>query len=176
MARVAAAPGLPAGDGFWHDPPGGASQAAMGVTMVRQNPTMAAALLAAALAAAPVPAQPFQLASDGSDGVWVLDENSGAVSWCRLVTPQGAKLVDVFGADAQVREAPARPAEPRCEQVRGPSATAAQPVDLVALFDDSYGDDVEYAPWWGQMRERWLDRGDVGGGSYRGDVGVMRLR
>ena len=150
----------------------------MGVTMVRQNPTMAAALLAAALAAAPAAAQPFQIASDGSDGVWVVDESSGAVSWCRLVTPPGAKLIDVFGADAQVREAPARAAEPQCEQVRGPSATADLPGDLLALFEDAdaYGDDAEYAPWWGQMRERWRDRGDVGGGSHRGDVGYIRAR
>jgi hypothetical protein len=173
MARVAFAPGLPAGDAFWHDPPGGASRAAMGVTMVRQNPTMAAALLAAALAGAPAAAQPFQLASDGSDGVWVLDEASGALSWCRPVTPQGAKLVDVFGADAQVREAPARPAEPRCEQVRGPSATGGLlPAELLALFEDD--NDAEYAPWWGQTRDRWLGRGDVGGGSHAGDLGYAR--
>jgi hypothetical protein len=140
----------------------------MGVTMVRQNPTMAAALLTAALAAGPAAAQPFQIASDGSDGVWVVDENSGAVSWCRLVTPPGAKLIDVFGADAQVREAPVRPAEPQCEQVRGPSATAnGLPRELLALFEDSYGDDgTEYAPWWGNVG-RWERRGDVGAGRDR---------
>ena len=117
------------------------------------------------------------MVSDGADGVWVLDEGSGAVSWCRLVTPPGAKLIDVFGADAQVREAPPRPARPECETVRGPSATSDRlPLDLLALFEgsDAYGYDDEYAPWWGDMRGRWRDRGDVGGGSRRGDVGSAR--
>jgi hypothetical protein len=98
------------------------------------------------------------------------------VSWCRLVTPQGAKLVDVFGAEAQVREAPALPAEPRCEQVRGPGATGSRPLDVLFADVDADGDDAEYAPWWGQMRDRWGERGDVGGGSQRGDVGAIRVR
>ena len=92
--------------------------------MVRQNPTMAAAWLAIVLAAGAAQAQPFQIVSDGTDGVWMLDEASGEVSWCRLVTRPGAKLIDVFGADVQVREARERPARPECEVVRGPSATS----------------------------------------------------
>jgi len=145
--------------------------------MVRENPTVIAAVLAIGLAAGVAEAQPFQMVSDGADGTWVLDEGSGAVSWCRLVTQPGAKLIDVFGADAQVRETPTRPAQPECEQVRGPSVTSV-PLDELALYDgsDSYGYDSEYAPWWGGMRWRWRDRGDVGGGSHRGDVGVMRAR
>ena len=150
--------------------------------MVRQNPAMqggavGAMLLALALGTTAA-AQPFEIVSDGADGAWVLDGGSGAVSWCRLVTPPGAKLIDVFGSDVQVREAPARAAEPQCEQVRGPSATADLPGDVLALFEDAdvYGDEAEYAPWWGQMRDRWLGRGDVGGGSHRGDVGYGRGR
>ena len=133
--------------------------------MVRQNPTMAAAWLAIVLAAGAAQAQPFQIVSDGTDGVWMLDEASGEVSWCRLVTRPGAKLIDVFGADVQVREARERPARPECEVVRGPSATSGGvPYDLLAFFQDQglYGGG-EYAPWWGNMgwRER---RGDVGAG------------
>ena len=144
--------------------------------MVRQNPTMAAAWLAIVLAAGAAQAQPFQIVSDGTDGVWMLDEASGEVSWCRLVTPPGAKLIDVFGADAQVREARERPARPECEVVRGPSATSGGvPYDLLTFFGDQglYGD-AEYAPWWGNMGWRWRDRDDVGGGSHRGDVGAVR--
>jgi hypothetical protein len=136
----------------------------MGVTMVRQNPTMAAAWLAAfLLAAGAAGAQQFQMVSDGADGVWVLDEGSGAVSWCRLVTAPGAKLIDVFGADAQVRETPARPAQPRCEAVRGPSGTAGElPYDLLALLDDPDLHDYDgYLPWRDRMGWRRF-RGDVG--------------
>ena len=115
----------------------------MGVTMVRKNPTMAAAALGLMLAAGAAAAQQYQMVSDGSDGVWVLDDSSGAVSWCRLVMPRGAKLIDVFGAESQVREAPPLPARPECEQVRGPSPTADDPtLDVLAVIDDTdfYGD------------------------------------
>jgi hypothetical protein len=144
--------------------------------MVRQNPTMIAAVLAIGLAAGAA-AQPFQMVSDGADGTWVLDEGSGAVSWCRLVTPPGAKLIDVFGADAQVREAAPRPATPECEQVRGPSATDGTRFDLAALLEaeGSYDAPV-YAPWWGNNFGWRRNRGDVGGGSHRGDVGAVRAR
>jgi hypothetical protein len=140
----------------------------MGATMVRQNPTMAAVALALVLAGGAAGAQQFQMVSDGQDGVWVLDEGSGAVSWCRLVTAPGAKLVDVFGADVHVREAPARPGRPRCEEVRGPSATAGEPpLDVLTFFDDPGLYDYDgYLPW----RER------MGWRRFRGDVGVGRGR
>jgi hypothetical protein len=145
--------------------------------MVRQKPTMIAAVLAIGIAAGAAEAQPFQMVSDGADGTWVLDEGSGAVTWCRLVTAPGAKLIDVFGADAQVRETPARPAEPRCEQVRGPSATADRlPLDVLALLDgyDSDGYDPVYAPWWGNNFGWRRHPGDVGGRRDRNEVDPVR--
>jgi hypothetical protein len=144
--------------------------------MVRQNPTMIAALLATALAAGTVEAQQFQMVSDGADGAWVLDEVSGAVSWCRLATRPGAKLVDVFGADAQVREARTLPAEPRCEQVRGPSTTGGTLADLAALLEaaESYDDEPLYAPWWGNNFGWRRHPGDVGGRRDRDAVDPVR--
>ena len=115
--------------------------------------------------------------SDGAGGAWVLDEASGAVSWCGLVMPSGAKLIDVFGADSQVREAPPRTARPACEQVRGPTVTGAGPIDLAALLAGAgaYGEPV-YAPWWGDAFGWRRHPGDVGGGRDRDAVGAAYPR
>ena len=138
--------------------------------MVRQNPTMAAAWLAAiVLAAGAAQAQPFQMVSDGADGVWVIDEGSGAVELVPAGDGAGAKLIDVFGADAQVREAPARPARPACETVRGPSATgrrAARPAGAVRGPGTLRLGRV-MLPWRDRMFRR-RDRGDVGRGATWG--------
>jgi hypothetical protein len=132
--------------------------------MVRQKPIMAAVALGLMLAAGAAGAQQYQMVSDGSDGVWVLEAESGAVSWCRLATAPGAKVVAVFGADVHVRETPARPALPACEEVRGPSATADDPtVDVLAVIDDTdfYGDLYGY--------DGYLPRRDrIGSRRFRG--------
>ena len=153
--------------------------------MVRQNPAMIAVMLATGLAAGAsvgaAEAQPLQMVSDGAGGAWVLDEASGAVSWCGLVMPSGAKLIDVFGADSQVREAPPRTARPECEQVRGPTVTGAGPIDLAALLAallagaGAYGEPV-YAPWWGDDFGWRRHPGDVGGGRDRDAVGAAYPR
>lgn len=123
-----------------------------------------------AVLSAPASAQPFVVVSDGDAGIWVLDGRSGEVSWCRLVTPAGAKLVDVFGADAQVRDAPPRPPQPECDVVRRGSGEGAD-FDVAAFLDDpeAYG-------WTGGDLRSWQTRGDVGGGSHRGDVDAARER
>jgi len=139
--------------------------------MVRQNPAMIAAILATGLVVGAAEAQPLQMVSDGAGGAWVLDEASGAVSWCGLVMPSGAKLIDVFGADSQVREAPPRTARPQCEQVRGPTVTGGTPFDLAALLapPGAYDEPV-YAPWWGNDFGWRRHPGDVGGGRDRDAV------
>ena len=118
-----------------------------------------------------VAAQPFQVVSDGGDGIWVLDVASGEVGWCRLVTPPGAKLIDVFGMDSQVREA--RPGTPRpaCETVRAGNGAPGTPFDVAAFFADP-----EAHGWTEGDLRPWETRGDVGGGSHRGDVGAVRGR
>lgn len=102
-------------------------------------------------------AQPFQVVSDGGDGIWVLDGGSGAVSWCRLVAQAGAKVVDVYGVGAEVREAPARPSRPTCELVRAGNGTNGPPFDLAAFFADPEG-----WGWTGGAERPWESRGDVG--------------
>lgn len=130
-------------------------------------------LLAVGLAGA-AEAAPFALAPDGQDGVWVLDEAGGAVSWCRLVTPAGPKLVDVFGDNA-VREGRARAARPECVRV-APGSDDAGPEALAALLaEDGVADADGRWSWPGWLPDRRIvggraGRDDVGGGSDRGDV------
>ena len=94
------------------------------------------------------------------------------------MTPAGAKLIDVFGAESQVREAAPRAARPECEQVRGPSAADGAAYELAAMLEavESYDDEPLYAPWWGNNFGWRRHPGDVGGGSRRGDVGYGRGR
>jgi hypothetical protein len=87
----------------------------------------AAALLACLLPGIGAAAQ-FRIAPAGDGGAWVLDEETGAVSACRMTAGVGPKIVDVFGGDAEVRPETALAASPDCTAVlRGGAGDASVP-------------------------------------------------
>lgn len=130
-------------------------------------------------------AAPFALVSDGRDGVWVLDAAGGAVSWCRLVAPAGPKMIDVFGpGDSDVRAAEPRTARPACTLAM-PGEGGPDEATLAALLagaagqvgDGQAGDGNWSWPGWlpdARIVGGRAGRGDVGGGSDRGDVDAIR--
>ncbi len=133
-------------------------------------------------AAGTAAAQPFQAISDGGGGVWVVDRATGAVGWCRLVAAPGAKLVDVFGSDVSVRASAPRPGQPVCDTVRTASGDGVDPFDRSdflatpegeAWLEDVAGHDDDARD--GGVSP-WQTRGDVGGGTDRGDVGAVHRR
>jgi hypothetical protein len=74
------------------------------------------AMLAGALAPG-LAAEPFRMAGDTPESVWVVDEMSGRLAWCRTVAGAGPKVIDVFGGDAQARPEAVLPARPDCSVV-----------------------------------------------------------
>lgn len=75
-------------------------------------------ILAVALAmAGGAEAGPFSVSADGTGAAWVIDEATGATRLCRTYQGTGPKLLDVFGAGADVRAGMERPARPACEVV-----------------------------------------------------------
>jgi hypothetical protein len=96
----------------------------------------------AVLAAGAVEAAPFRVVSDGPESVWVLDAGSGELVWCRLRAPSGPKVVDVFGAEAQAREATPRRSEPDCSVAQAGADEDPRVVRARAML--GYGTDAEY--------------------------------
>ena len=97
---------------------------------------------AAVLVVGAAQAGPFRVVSDGPESVWVLDAGSGELVWCRLRTPSGPKVVDVFGADAQAREATPRRSEPDCSVAQAGAEEDPRVVRARAML--GYGTDAEY--------------------------------
>jgi hypothetical protein len=85
----------------------------------------AAAALAFMLAGA-AEAAPFRMVSDGPESVWVLDEGSGALNWCRPRAASGPKVIDVFGFGGEAREAAPRSGEPACTLAPGTMSPEAR--------------------------------------------------
>jgi hypothetical protein len=101
---------------------------------------LAGSVLAAVVAAGAAEAAPFRVVSDGPESVWVLDAGSGELVWCRTRAPSGPKVVDVFGAEAQAREATPRRALPVCSVARAGEAEEPQAVRALLGYGDSgYG-------------------------------------
>jgi hypothetical protein len=89
-----------------------------------ENPAGAAGI-ACALALAPVAAgaqQQFRIVADAQEGAWVLDDQAGAVSRCGMAAAVGPKVIDVFGADSEVRQGQELPARPYCRPAPGSDA------------------------------------------------------
>jgi hypothetical protein len=76
----------------------------------------------ALLAATAQAQQQFRIVADAQEGAWVLDDQSGSVTRCRMVSAAGPKLIDLFGADAEVREARPLPPRPDCVPAAGTGA------------------------------------------------------
>jgi hypothetical protein len=90
-------------------------------------------------------AAPFRIAPAGDDGAWVLDEATGAVAACRMTAGVGPKIVDVFGAGAEVRPETALPASPECTAMLRGSPSDADVPDFAAggyggMAPEGYGD------------------------------------
>lgn len=85
-----------------------------------EKPAVEAAIVA--LSAGAAQAGPFRVVSDGPESAWVLDAGSGELVWCRLRAPSGPKVVDVFGARAQVRAATPLRRLPECSVARAGKA------------------------------------------------------
>ena len=96
------------------------------MTRVMENLTGVAVVAVLALGAAEGRAAPFRFVSDGPESVWVLDAASGALSWCRGRAASGPKVIDVFGVDAQAREAQPRASEPYCSLAPGTMSAEAR--------------------------------------------------
>jgi len=74
-----------------------------------------AGLMAVALmAAGGAQAEPFSVAPDGTGSAWVIDAATGATRLCRAAPATGSKVLDVFGAGADVRPGMGRAARPYC--------------------------------------------------------------
>ena len=104
--------------------------------------TLAGVALAAGLAAGAADegrAAPFRIVTDGPDSVWVLDAGSGALTSCRLTSPSGPKIVDVFGDAAQTRDATRLRALPKCEAALAGAPEDARLARARAMLGD-YGD------------------------------------
>ncbi len=96
------------------------------MSRVMENLTGVAVVAVLALGAAEGRAAPFRFVSDGPESVWVLDAASGALSWCRGRAASGPKVIDVFGFDAQAREAQPRASEPYCSLAPGTMSAEAR--------------------------------------------------
>lgn len=72
-----------------------------------------AALSAGSVAAETRPS-PYQIITGGDDGVWLVNERSGAVQFCRLESAQGPKVIDVFAVGSETRPGLERAARPVC--------------------------------------------------------------
>jgi hypothetical protein len=108
----------------------------------------AAGLVALALGAAPEAwAQGFRMVSDGPESVWVLDAETGAVTWCRLERPAGPKVIDVIGSSTETRARREGVASPECSTALGPQRV---PERRLAGFEadglDAYEAVYGYAP------------------------------
>lgn len=77
---------------------------------------VAAALLALAATggATGAGAAPFQMAGDGPERIWLLDQGTGLVQRCGLTVTVGPRVIDVFGAQSQARPDKTYPARPDC--------------------------------------------------------------
>jgi hypothetical protein len=87
-----------------------------------------AMMVAALVLAGGAEAEPFSMQADGSGSTWVLDEASGETRLCRSVPVAGPKVLDVFGAGADVRPGIERAARTECvivlAAVEAPTAPA----------------------------------------------------
>jgi hypothetical protein len=113
----------------------------------------------AALVGTGTPAASYELVTDTADGVWVLDEASGALRRCRSLTDVGPKVLDVFGGVGEARPERPYPGRTVCE---------------VALRPESWG---EGAPGvalgaYGGLLEVAVRSGMLGDGSSGVQVGV----
>jgi hypothetical protein len=68
--------------------------------------------------------QQFRIVADAVEGAWVLDDRAGAVSRCGTAAAVGPKVIDVFGADFEVRQGQELPARPYCRTAPGSAAAA----------------------------------------------------
>ena len=100
------------------------------------------AMAAAVVAVGAAEAGPFRVVSDGPESVWVLDAGSGELVWCRTRAPSGPKVVDVFGADAQAREATPRRDVPTCSVAQAGTEEDPRAVRARAML--GYGGDAGY--------------------------------
>jgi hypothetical protein len=108
-----------------------------------EKPAVLAAMVA--LLAGAAQAAPFRVVTDGPESVWVLDAGSGELVWCRLRAPSGPKVVDVFGAEAQAREATPRRRVPECSVAQ--AGEAEDPRAVRAML--GYGGDAGYGDFGG---------------------------
>jgi hypothetical protein len=83
--------------------------------------------------------QQFRIVADAQEGAWVLDDQSGGVSRCGMVGAVGPKVIDVFGADAEVREGQALPARPYCQPVAPSGAGYGMSGDIQGFAAGGYG-------------------------------------
>jgi hypothetical protein len=87
---------------------------------------MLAALALAGAVTAGAEAAPFRAVSD-AEGLWVLDEESGALKLCRTTATAGPKVLDVFGGAGEARQGKAYPGRPDCVAVARPGLGGAVP-------------------------------------------------
>ena len=144
------------------------------MSKVMENLTGIAVAAMVALGATGAAAAPFRVVSDAPDSVWVLDAGSGELTWCRQVVPGGPKIVDVFGDEAQARDATPRRGVPTCSVVQAGEADDPRVVRARAMFGPGYGND-------GAFRDRDAAMAYGFGGGYQldasdGTVNVIRPR
>ena len=84
---------------------------------------LAAVLGVAGFVSGDAGAAPFRMVTDGPESVWVLDAGSGRLTWCRLVTPSGPKVLDVIGPDVQARPETPRRQRPACSVALRPEGS-----------------------------------------------------
>jgi hypothetical protein len=87
-------------------------------------------------------AAPFSMSADGAGSAWVLDEATGALRVCRTVAAMGPKVLDVFGAVAEVRPGVERAARPTCVVTLGPIEEPVAVPPRGMLGDGSSGPQV----------------------------------
>lgn len=91
--------------------------------------TMRRVVVALALAgavAAGAEAAPYRAVAD-ADGLWVLDEESGALRLCRTRSAAGPKVVDVFAGAGEARPERTYPGRIGCVAVARPGLDGAVP-------------------------------------------------
>lgn len=131
----------------------------------------AVAALAVMLAAAGAEAAPFRVVSDGPESVWVLDEASGALSWCRPVAASGPKVIDVFGFGGEAREGIARSGAPTCTLAPGTMSPEARTLAAAGTSVHGMLGGVGWRPGLGLWDAGWSARlrfGYGAAGAYGG--------
>ena len=113
-------------------------------------------------------AAPFSMQTEATGGAWVLNDETGALRFCRTVTTRGRRCSTSSPAVADPRPSLERPARPDCVVAVGPTA-APEPMPARGMLGDGSS-----GPQVGSARGMLGDGGFYGGGWPGQQVIIVR--